>query len=91
MLRPYRTRADEDARRRKVLKHDSLKILHLFRKKSHKTPTLPTFHIYSASPRKRYAKKHLRVSRQRKGFGSKEALRVIKSNDFIAYEDLRLF
>ncbi|BAG00618.1 unknown protein [Microcystis aeruginosa NIES-843] len=32
------------------MKHDSLKILHLFRKKSHKTPILPTFHIYSASP-----------------------------------------
>ncbi|NCR71420.1 MAG: transposase [Microcystis aeruginosa LG13-12] len=40
--------------------------------------------------RKRYARKHLRVSRQRKGFGSKEALRVIKSNDFIAYEDLNV-
>ena len=40
--------------------------------------------------RKRYAKKHLRVSRQRKGFGSKEALRVIKSNDFIAQVDLNV-
>jgi putative transposase len=40
--------------------------------------------------RKRYARKHLRVSRQRKGFGSKEALRVIKSNDFIAYENLNI-
>jgi len=40
--------------------------------------------------RKRYAKKHLRVSRQRKSFGSKEALRVIKSNDFVAYEDLNV-
>ncbi|TRU49768.1 MAG: transposase [Microcystis aeruginosa Ma_QC_Ch_20071001_S25] len=40
--------------------------------------------------RKRYARKHLRVSRQRRGFGSKEALRVIKSNDFIAYEDLNV-
>jgi hypothetical protein len=36
--------------RRKVLKHDSLKILHLFHEKSHKTLTLPTFHIYSANP-----------------------------------------
>ena len=33
--------------------------------------------------RKRYARKHLRVSRQRRGFVEKEALRVIKSNDFI--------
>ncbi|MCA2829548.1 MAG: transposase, partial [Microcystis sp. M086S1] len=40
--------------------------------------------------RKRYARKHLRVSRQRKGFASKEALRVIKSNDFIAYENLNV-
>ncbi|MFM7352611.1 MAG: RNA-guided endonuclease InsQ/TnpB family protein [Microcystis aeruginosa] len=40
--------------------------------------------------RKRYAKKHLRVSRQRKGFVEKEALRVIKSNDFIAYENLNI-
>jgi IS605 OrfB family transposase len=40
--------------------------------------------------RKRYATKHLRVSRQRKGFVAKEALRVIKSNDFIAYEDLNV-
>ena len=40
--------------------------------------------------RKRYARKHLRVSRQRKGFVEKEALRVIKSNDFIAYENLNI-
>jgi IS605 OrfB family transposase len=40
--------------------------------------------------RKRYALKHLRVSRQRKGFVAKEALHVIKSNDFIAYEDLNV-
>jgi IS605 OrfB family transposase len=40
--------------------------------------------------RKRYARKHLRVSRQRKGFASKEALRVIKSNDFIAQVDLNV-
>jgi putative transposase len=40
--------------------------------------------------RKRYARKHLRVSRQRKGFGSKEALRVIKSNDFIAQVNLNI-
>jgi IS605 OrfB family transposase len=40
--------------------------------------------------RKRYARKHLRISRQRRGFVEKEALRVIKSNDFIAYEDLNV-
>ncbi len=40
--------------------------------------------------RKRYARKHLRVSRQRKGFVEKEALRVIKSNDFIAQVNLNI-
>nr|WP_265264366.1 transposase [Spirulina subsalsa] len=40
--------------------------------------------------RKRDALKHLRVSRQRKGFVQREALHVIKSNDFIAYEDLNV-
>ncbi|WP_026079819.1 RNA-guided endonuclease InsQ/TnpB family protein [Spirulina subsalsa] len=40
--------------------------------------------------RKRYARKHLRISRQRRGFAEKEALRVIKSNDFIAYENLNV-
>jgi IS605 OrfB family transposase len=40
--------------------------------------------------RKRYARKHLRISRQRRGFVEKEALRVIKSNDFIAYENLNI-
>ena len=40
--------------------------------------------------RNRYARKHLRVSRQRKGFVQKEALRVIQSNDLVAYEDLKV-
>jgi IS605 OrfB family transposase len=40
--------------------------------------------------RRKYAKKHLRVSRQRKGFVLGEALRVIRSNDLIAYEDLNI-
>ena len=40
--------------------------------------------------RKRYARKHLRLSRQRKGFVEKEAWHVIKSNDFVAYEDLNV-
>ncbi len=40
--------------------------------------------------RKRYALKHLRVSRQRKGFVETEALRVIQSNDLVAYEDLNV-
>ena len=40
--------------------------------------------------RRKYAKKHLRVSRQRQGFVLGEALRVIRSNDLIAYEDLNI-
>ena len=40
--------------------------------------------------RKKYALKHLRVSRQRRGFVEREALRVIQSNDLIAYEDLNV-
>jgi putative transposase len=40
--------------------------------------------------RNRYARKHLRVSRQRKGFVQREALRVIQSNDSIVYEDLNV-
>ncbi|MGB5769026.1 MAG: transposase [Crocosphaera sp.] len=40
--------------------------------------------------RKKYALKHLRVSRQRRGFVEKEALRVIQSNDLVAYEDLNV-
>ena len=38
----------------------------------------------------RYALKHLRVSRQRQGFCQQAALRVIQSNDLIAYEDLKV-
>lgn len=40
--------------------------------------------------RRKYALKHLRVSRQRKGFVQREALRVIQSNDLVAYEDLNV-
>jgi putative transposase len=40
--------------------------------------------------RNRYARKHLRVSRQRKGFVQTEALRVIQSADLVAYEDLKV-
>jgi putative transposase len=35
-------------------------------------------------------RKHLKVSRQRKDFAVKTALCVVKSNDFIAYEDLQV-
>jgi len=40
--------------------------------------------------RMRYARKHLRVSRQRNEFAKKIAYCVIKSNDFVAYEDLNV-
>jgi putative transposase len=35
-------------------------------------------------------KKHLKVSRQRKDFAIKTALYVVKSSDFVAYEDLQV-
>ncbi|MDJ0743399.1 MAG: transposase [Xenococcaceae cyanobacterium MO_167.B27] len=38
----------------------------------------------------RYARKHLKVSRQRKEHAKRLALRLIQSNDLIAYEDLRI-
>lgn len=38
----------------------------------------------------RYARKHLRVSRQREEFLKKVALRYIQSNDLVAYEDLNV-
>ena len=40
--------------------------------------------------RERYAKKHLRVSRQREEFVKSVALRLIQSNDLVAYEDLNI-
>ncbi|MCU7241800.1 MAG: transposase [Microcystis aeruginosa WS75] len=40
--------------------------------------------------RRRYARKHLRVSRQREEFVKSVALRLVKSNDLIAYEDLNV-
>ncbi len=40
--------------------------------------------------RSRYARKHLRVSRQREEFAKRVALRLIQSNDLIAYEDLNV-
>jgi len=41
--------------------------------------------------RNRYARKHLRVSRQRKEYCKGLAYSVIQSNDLIAYEDLNVF
>jgi putative transposase len=39
---------------------------------------------------KRLARKHLQVSRQRKDFAVKTARCVVKSNDFVVYEDLQV-
>ena len=39
---------------------------------------------------KRLAKGHLKVSRQRKDFAAKAASALVKSSDFIAYEDLKI-
>lgn len=40
--------------------------------------------------RKSFAKGHLKVSRQREEFAKRMALRLIQSNDVIAYEDLKV-
>ena len=40
--------------------------------------------------KKLYAKGHLKVSRQREEFAKEKALRLIQSNDLIAYEDLKV-
>ena len=40
--------------------------------------------------RKSYSKAHLRVSRQREEYAKEKALRLIQSNDLIAYEDLKV-
>lgn len=40
--------------------------------------------------RKKYAKAHLKISRQREEFAKEKALRLIQSNDLIAYEDLKV-
>jgi putative transposase len=38
----------------------------------------------------RLGRKHLKVSRQRKDFAIKTALCVVKSSDFVAYENLQV-
>ncbi|NBD14921.1 MAG: transposase [Cyanobacteria bacterium] len=39
---------------------------------------------------KRLGRTHLKISRQRKEFAKRLALRVVRSNDLVAYEDLRI-
>ncbi|MFM6403481.1 MAG: transposase, partial [Microcystis sp.] len=64
------------------------RLIHLNRKKSKKFRKGQLQSNNYQKTRKRYARKHLRISRQLKGFVEKEALRVIKSNDFIAQVNL---
>ncbi len=67
------------ANRKKSKKYD------LVRKKA-KKPQSTNYH----KARNRYARKHLRVSRQRKEYCKKLAYSVIQSNNLVAYEDLNV-
>lgn len=55
-------------------------------KKNAKQPQSKNYH----KARNRYARKHLRVSRQRKEYCKRLAYSVIQSNDLVAYEDLNV-
>jgi putative transposase len=46
--------------------------------------------VYRKQAIKRLAKGYLKVSRQRKDFASKQASALVKSSDFLAYEDLKI-
>ena len=63
---------------------------HLNRNKSKKykkgKPQSQNYH----RARVRYARKHLKVSRQREEFVKRVALRLVQSNDLVAYEDLNV-
>ncbi|NJK49546.1 transposase [Candidatus Gracilibacteria bacterium] len=67
------------ANRQKSHKYDS-------NKKKAKLPQSKNYH----KARLRYALKHLRVSRQREEWLKTVALRLIQSNDLVAYEDLNV-
>jgi putative transposase len=55
-------------------------------KKKARAPQSNNYH----KARNRYARKHLRVSRQRKEYCKRLAYSVIQSNDLVAYEDLNV-
>ncbi|HEY9634504.1 MAG TPA: transposase [Coleofasciculaceae cyanobacterium] len=57
-------------------------------KKFNKSAKPPSKNYHKA--RGRYARKHLRVSRQRKEYCKRVAYSVIQSNDLVAYEDLNV-
>ncbi|MBW4572453.1 MAG: transposase [Tolypothrix carrinoi HA7290-LM1] len=67
------------ANRKKSKKYDKAK-------KKAKRPQSTNYH----KARNRYARKHLRVSRQRKEYCKRLAYSVIQSNDLVAYEDLNV-
>jgi len=67
------------ANRKKSKKYDA-------KKKKAKQPQSTNYH----KARNRYARKHLRVSRQRKEYCKRLAYSVIQSNDLVAYEDLNV-
>ncbi len=57
--------------------------------KKYKKGAKPQSNNYQKA-RNRYARKHLRVSRQRKEYAKRVAYCVIHSNDLVAYEDLNV-
>ena len=66
------------------------KLNRLNRRKSRKFKKgIPVSNNYIKA-RQRYSKAHLKVSRQREEFGKVTALRLVQSNDLIAYEDLKV-
>ena len=67
------------ANRKKSKKYDK-------NRKKAKKPQSTNYH----KARNRYARKHLRVSRQRKEYCKRVAYSVIQSNDLVAYEDLNV-
>jgi putative transposase len=67
------------ANRKKSNKYDT-------QRKKAKKPQSANYH----KARIRYARKHLRVSRQRKEYCKRVAHSVIQSNDLVAYEDLNV-
>jgi putative transposase len=67
------------ANRKKSQKYDS-------KRKKTKQPQSKNYH----KARNRYARKHLRVSRQRIEYACRLAYCVIQSNDLVAYEDLNI-
>jgi putative transposase len=49
-----------------------------------------SINIIQPFTKNKLGRKHLKVSRQRKDFAIKTALYVVKSSDFVAYEDLQV-